>query len=68
MTEFSIDAALFQADCKMRLMPVEGLGFEKREQHKLGKQYKSSTLSTVDLEHSTGVFRTLAASVSGSLP
>ena len=67
MTEFSIGAVLFQADCKMRLMPVEGLGFEKQEQHKLAKQYKTSTVSTADLEHSTGVFRMLSVSISGSL-
>jgi len=44
VTELSRDAVLCQADCKMRLMPVEGLGFEKREQHKLAKQRKTSTV------------------------
>lgn len=67
MAEFSIDAVLFQAECKMQPMPVEGLGFEKREQHELAKRYKISTVSTVDLEHSTGVFRMLSVSISGSL-
>lgn len=49
VTEFSMDAVLFQADCKKWLMPVEELDLEKWQQHNLAKQPKTSMVSTVSL-------------------
>lgn len=66
VTEFSTDAVLFPAKCKMWLMPVEELDFKKWQQQNLAKQPKTSMVSTVDLEYSTGVFKTLPVNISGA--
>lgn len=57
---------LFLAKCKMWLMPLEELDFKKWQQQNLAKQPKISMVSIVNLEYSTGVFRTLPVNTSGA--
>lgn len=66
VTEFSMDAVLFQADCKKWLMPMEELDLEKWQQHNLAKQPKTSTVSTVNLEFGIGVFKMFPVNISGA--